>query len=351
MPKITQPPILSAMFIDVNKDWLGYIIKNLGAPVDPNDSARKTDVDGVSASLTTHEGATTGVHGVGTSYIAKTANATQVMSHGELTGIGPDDHHAQLHSASHAVGGADELPAASISDAMLASGAGLADGNLCKLPTATEGQLLGRGATAWQAVLAVYQNREWLRSLAKEFLNWRTYAVESTTPDGTITYADPYIVLTVLAGAATTTVVAYVRSVQTFLYETLEFSGLLEESGAATGLVHNCLPSFSSGTDPIADSDVVLVGQDSERELFRTTSAGVATSTLLDATEDWTVERAFRVEWEPGSARLYRDGVLIATHTANVPSVALNVISAARTSGTSPTADISIRFKPDFTVR
>jgi hypothetical protein len=38
---------LSNIIIDVDKDWRGYKIKNLGAPVDPNDAARKTDVDTV----------------------------------------------------------------------------------------------------------------------------------------------------------------------------------------------------------------------------------------------------------------------------------------------------------------
>ena len=35
---------LSELTIDVDKDWLGYIIKNLGAPVDPTDSARFQDI-------------------------------------------------------------------------------------------------------------------------------------------------------------------------------------------------------------------------------------------------------------------------------------------------------------------
>jgi len=42
----------------------------------------------------------TGVHGVGASYLAKTANATQVLGHGELTGVTADQHHAQVHTLS-----------------------------------------------------------------------------------------------------------------------------------------------------------------------------------------------------------------------------------------------------------
>ena len=45
---------LSDLIIDTNKNWLGYTIKNLGAPADPDDSARKTDVDAVQSNLDTH---------------------------------------------------------------------------------------------------------------------------------------------------------------------------------------------------------------------------------------------------------------------------------------------------------
>ena len=38
-------PKLSQLVIDVDKDWLGHVIKNLGAPVDPNDALRLTDLD------------------------------------------------------------------------------------------------------------------------------------------------------------------------------------------------------------------------------------------------------------------------------------------------------------------
>jgi len=36
---------LSELEIDTNKDWRGYVIKNLGKPTDPYDSARKIDLD------------------------------------------------------------------------------------------------------------------------------------------------------------------------------------------------------------------------------------------------------------------------------------------------------------------
>jgi len=55
---------LSELIIDVDKDWGGHIIKNLGDPVDPYDSARKTEVDAVQTNLDNHSTATGGVHGV-----------------------------------------------------------------------------------------------------------------------------------------------------------------------------------------------------------------------------------------------------------------------------------------------
>ena len=38
-------PYLSQLVIDIDKDWQGYKIKNLGAPVDAGDAIRKTDLD------------------------------------------------------------------------------------------------------------------------------------------------------------------------------------------------------------------------------------------------------------------------------------------------------------------
>jgi len=68
---------LSALEIDVDKDWGGHVIKNLGAPVDSYDSLRKIELD-------THEGKATGVHGVGTSYIAKTSRSDQLPALSDL---------------------------------------------------------------------------------------------------------------------------------------------------------------------------------------------------------------------------------------------------------------------------
>ena len=44
-------PTLRGLVIDTDKDWQGYVIKNIGEPVDPNDAARKTYVDIASTGL------------------------------------------------------------------------------------------------------------------------------------------------------------------------------------------------------------------------------------------------------------------------------------------------------------
>ena len=44
-------PTLKDLVIDADKDWQGYRIRNLGAPVDPNDAARKIYVDTAATGL------------------------------------------------------------------------------------------------------------------------------------------------------------------------------------------------------------------------------------------------------------------------------------------------------------
>jgi len=59
-----------------------------------------------------------------------------------------------------------------------------------------------------------------------------------------------------------------------------------------------------------------------------TSWAGTQTLTTL-AGQDWTVERTFKVVWAADSVKFYVDGVLVATHTTNVPQEAMNFFSEA----------------------
>jgi hypothetical protein len=121
------------------------------------------------------------------------------------------------HASRHASGGADALPAGAISDTMLASGVGLADGNIAKLPTATENQLLVRGPTAWQTADPNFNltniagtaltGRNWsadfakldlnLSDVRKGLLSWlesvgtRKLMTGTATADGTTFYTVP----------------------------------------------------------------------------------------------------------------------------------------------------------------
>jgi|Deesub1362A_J573_1020465.scaffolds.fasta_scaffold00761_33 hypothetical protein len=52
---------LSELIIDASKDWGGYLIKNLGAPVDSNDALRKTELDSHAADGSAHHTKTTSV--------------------------------------------------------------------------------------------------------------------------------------------------------------------------------------------------------------------------------------------------------------------------------------------------
>jgi len=49
-------------------------------------------------------------------------------------------------------GGAMDHADGSVTDAKLASGAGLADGQILKLPAAVDGQVIGRSGGSWGAV-------------------------------------------------------------------------------------------------------------------------------------------------------------------------------------------------------
>jgi len=91
---------LSQLEIDTDKDWLGHIIKNLGAPVDANDAIRKTDLDSHASSTTAHVPSG--------KYVAYTSRSDQAPSWDDI----PDKPSAfppEAHASSHAKGGSDEL--------------------------------------------------------------------------------------------------------------------------------------------------------------------------------------------------------------------------------------------------
>jgi len=97
--KITPPPLLSTLLIDVDKDWEGRIIRNLGAPVAASDAARRaevdahaaldTDIHGIAspdtiagiADIDAHAALSEGIHGLAAGeYLAKTTRADQLVT-------------------------------------------------------------------------------------------------------------------------------------------------------------------------------------------------------------------------------------------------------------------------------
>ena len=72
MDIITPAPRLSLLTIDVDKDWAGHVIKNLGPPVNANDSVRKTDLD-------SHRTATTLDHPDGSVTLAKLSSLVKAL--------------------------------------------------------------------------------------------------------------------------------------------------------------------------------------------------------------------------------------------------------------------------------
>jgi len=81
---------LSELEIDTDKDWLAYLIKNLGSPVDTGDAFRLGDE--ITDAMHGSRGAITDAH-----------------SHDDLAGITTDQHHAQDHATRHEPGGNDAM--------------------------------------------------------------------------------------------------------------------------------------------------------------------------------------------------------------------------------------------------
>ncbi|MEM0457637.1 MAG: hypothetical protein QXD76_01130, partial [Sulfolobales archaeon] len=90
---------LSQLTIDVDKDWGGHVIKNLGAPVDPGDSLRLQD-------LTTHKNASPIDHPDGSITTAKIADGS--ITRAKL--VNPDTYFVTGYTASDSTAPAERFP-------------------------------------------------------------------------------------------------------------------------------------------------------------------------------------------------------------------------------------------------
>jgi len=84
-------PTLKGLVIDVDKDWQGYRITNLGEPISPNDAARKIYVDV----------ATTGL---GINYYLLDAADSEVPAYKQLSLTPPELSEAYVETAQNSVG-------------------------------------------------------------------------------------------------------------------------------------------------------------------------------------------------------------------------------------------------------
>jgi len=86
-----RTPTLKGLVIDTDKDWLGYRIRNLGDPTDPNDAAKKIYVDV----------ATTGL---GINYYLLDAADSEVSAYKQLSLTPPELSEAYVETAQNSAG-------------------------------------------------------------------------------------------------------------------------------------------------------------------------------------------------------------------------------------------------------
>jgi len=120
---------LSNIDIDTDKNWLGYLIKNLGQPAEPKDALRQPGDDekiyfGADSDYSLYYDSDYDeyviydeVNATKLMRLPKSKTLNNVLESGGVhellhsnMNIGTDDHHAQDHETRHESGGADALP-------------------------------------------------------------------------------------------------------------------------------------------------------------------------------------------------------------------------------------------------
>lgn len=119
--------VLSKLSIDADKDWGGHLIKNLGAPVDAGDAARKSEVDAVQSSLSDHSSASPIDHPDGSITEAKIADgAVTIAKLADFEITSPADGQILVYDAA----AAKWKNTATVSGDLTVSGALTVDGDL-----------------------------------------------------------------------------------------------------------------------------------------------------------------------------------------------------------------------------
>jgi hypothetical protein len=89
----------------------------------------------------------TGVHGVGSQYIAKTPRSDQLIDHDNLVNVTPDQHHPKLHKDSHTSGGEDAFTSTDILEAVVKRLQESSGPTILVLGAVSDGKYLKRSGT------------------------------------------------------------------------------------------------------------------------------------------------------------------------------------------------------------
>jgi len=194
--------------------------------------------------------------------------ATKNITNFGTTGI---DLHGMVtsHASRHAYGGADELPDASL----------------------PQGKLLAGPSTT------------------KTIPEFKVRVKEDA---GGAILRDGYLVSFVRGNVADSA--GQVFFPEAFSYGTYQWVAKIENPGTGRDLY----VGFAEEAPSQYKDSIFLYNRDGG---YRAETFKAGTSTLTTLTEDWTVDRTFKVVWSSTKVEFYRDGVLIATHTTNIPTV------------------------------
>jgi hypothetical protein len=222
----------------------------------------------------------------------------------------------------------------SVTDAKLASGVGLSDGQICKLPTATEGKVLRRGATAWEAgdVPAPSAN-EILEAMAKFNGIWwfnnhwiPEGMVSSNTPTGVIEWGPEDIGLrTGAVASGYATIWKHVSPDLVSGYPSWDKKRYLRMDVFIHAISNQIIHLVSGGISYVLSAENIVehIGfKFVNATLYGTVGNGTAESTLEIETLTEGVAKRLECELDPdaGECRFYVDDEYKGEITTNLPT-------------------------------
>jgi len=116
-------------------------------------------------------------------------------------------------------------------------------------------------------------------------------------------------------------VTAYALSTETFLNKNLEFKGYIDHD---PGEVYDDRWYHQIGFGDAAYNNVCFFVVSADRNRCDTVSAGSYTSTYISGLLN-NSKASYKIVWSAAEVKFYKNGVLQATHTTNIPTVAIPV--------------------------